>query len=118
VPTQTRKAWAVQLQESQSVTIAMSCAIVSLSRCAYYYQPKLPDDSAIVSVLSAITDRHLHWGFPKYFNRIRKLGYNWNHKRVHRIYCQLKLNLRVKRKQRISARSTENLSVPNKLGEC
>jgi hypothetical protein len=43
----------------------MSCAIVGLSRCAYYYQPKLLDDSVIVSVLNAITDRHLRWGaFP------------------------------------------------------
>jgi hypothetical protein len=45
----------VQLQENHSVTIAMSCAIVGLSRCAYYYQPKLPDDSVIMSVLRAIT---------------------------------------------------------------
>jgi hypothetical protein len=40
----------------------MSCAIVGLSRCAYYYQAKLLDDSVIVSALNAITDRHLHWG--------------------------------------------------------
>ncbi|WP_180296430.1 hypothetical protein [Snodgrassella alvi] len=53
----------------------MSCAIVGLNRCAYYYQPKLPDDSVSMSVLSAFTDRHLRWGFPKCFNRIRKLGY-------------------------------------------
>ncbi|WMY92498.1 hypothetical protein [Snodgrassella communis] len=52
----------------------MSCAIVGLSRCAYYYQPKLLDDSVIVSVLDAITDRHLRWGFPNCFNRFRKLG--------------------------------------------
>jgi predicted DNA-binding transcriptional regulator len=100
VPTGARKAWAVQLQENHSVTIAMSCAIGGLNRCVYYYQPKLPDDSVIMLVLSAITDKHLRWGFPKCFNHIRKLGYKWNHKRVYRIYCQLKLNLRVKRKQR------------------
>ncbi|PIT51920.1 hypothetical protein [Snodgrassella alvi] len=63
MPTQACKAWAVQLQENHSVTIAMSCAIVGLSRCAYYYQPKLPDDSVIMSVLSAITDKHLRWAF-------------------------------------------------------
>jgi putative transposase len=96
----------------------MSCAIIGLSHCAYYYQPKLPDDSVIVSVLSAITGKHLRWGVPQCFNRIRKLGYNWNHKRIYRIYCQLKLNLRVKRKQRIFLLSPEKLSVPNKLGEC
>jgi putative transposase len=118
VPTGARKTWAQQRQQNHSVTIAMSCAIVGLSRCAYYYQPKLQDDSVIVSVLNAITDRHLRWGFPKCFNLIRKLGYKWNHKRVYRVYCQLKLNLRIKRKQRIPPRSPERLSAPNKQGEC
>ncbi|OCG60167.1 IS3 family transposase [Gilliamella sp. Nev3-1] len=78
----------------------MSCAIVGLSRCAYYYQPKLLDDSVIISVLNAITDRHLRWGFPKFFNRIRKLGYQWNHKRVYRVYCELKLTKIVQQKSR------------------
>ncbi|OCG44659.1 hypothetical protein A9G28_02380 [Gilliamella sp. Fer1-1] len=59
MPTGARKTWAQQLQQNHSVTIAMSCAIVGLSCCAYYYQPKLQDDSVIVSVLNAITDRHL-----------------------------------------------------------
>jgi putative transposase len=75
VPTQKRKAWAMLLQENHFVTIAMSCAIVGLSRCTSYYPPKLPDDSVMMSVRSAITDRHLRGGFPKCFNRIRKLGY-------------------------------------------
>ncbi|WP_180297836.1 hypothetical protein [Snodgrassella alvi] len=52
MPTQARKAWALELQETHPITIIMSCAIVGLSRCAYYYQPKLPDDSVIMSVLS------------------------------------------------------------------
>ncbi|NUE97115.1 IS3 family transposase, partial [Gilliamella sp. ESL0232] len=59
MPTKARKTWAQQLQQNHLVTIAMSCAIVGLSRCAYYYQPKLQDDSVIISVLNAITDRHL-----------------------------------------------------------
>ncbi|PIT51296.1 hypothetical protein BHC44_10825 [Snodgrassella alvi] len=75
MPTGAPKAWAVQLQENHSITIAMSCAIAGLSRCTYYYQPKLPDDSVMMSVRSAITDKHLRCGFPKCFNRIRKLGY-------------------------------------------
>ncbi|WP_287955660.1 IS3 family transposase [Snodgrassella sp.] len=37
---------------------------------------------------------------------------------MYRVYCELKLNLRVKRKQRIPPRSPERLSVPNKQGEC
>nr|WP_081302236.1 hypothetical protein [Gilliamella apicola] len=75
MPTKARKTWAQQLQQNHSVTIIMSCAIVGLSRCAYYYQPQLQDDSVIISVLNAITERNLHWGIPKCFNRIRKLRY-------------------------------------------
>jgi putative transposase len=66
----------VQLQENHSVTIALSCAIIGLNRCAYYYQPKLPDDSVIMSVLSAITDKYLRCGFPKCFNRIESSAIN------------------------------------------
>ncbi|WP_143426350.1 hypothetical protein [Gilliamella sp. Occ4-3] len=47
MPTKARKTWAQQLQQNHSVTIAMNCAIVGLSRCAYYYQPKLQDDSVV-----------------------------------------------------------------------
>nr|WP_275415301.1 integrase core domain-containing protein [Snodgrassella gandavensis] len=34
------------------------------------------------------------------------------------MYCELKLNLRVKRKQRIPPRSPEKLSIPSNSGEC
>ena len=46
-------------------------------RTAYYYKPKLSDDSEIIviDVLNNLTDKHSHWGFPKYFKRIGKLGY-------------------------------------------
>ena len=78
MPTEARKRWAEELQTTKCLTIALSCAIVGLSRCAYYYQPKLQDDSMIISILNTITDQHLRWGFSECFNRIRKLGYKWN----------------------------------------
>ena len=44
-----------------------------MSRTAYYYKPKLSDDSEIIDVLNELTDKHNRWGFPKCFKRIRKL---------------------------------------------
>ncbi|MGG1353811.1 IS3 family transposase [Psychrobacter pacificensis] len=87
-----------------------------MSRTAYYYKPKLSDDSEIIDVLNKLTDKHNRWGFPKCFKRIRKLGYQWNHKRVHRVYTALNLNLRRKSKRRLPARNPQPLSVPNALG--
>jgi len=33
-----------------------------MSRTAYYYKPKLSDDSEIIDVLNKLTDKHNRWG--------------------------------------------------------
>lgn len=41
------------------------------------------------------------WGFGLCFLHMRNVqGHTWNHKRVHRIYCELELNLRIKPRRR------------------
>ena len=36
----------------------------------------------------------------------------WNHKLVHRIYCELELNLRIKPRRRLKREKPEELAVP------
>ena len=83
----------------------------------YYYKPKRTDDSDIIEVLNNIVEKHQRWGFPKCYKRIRKLGHHWNHKRVHRVYTGLKLNLRRKIKRRLPPRNPEPLAVPMSHGK-
>jgi putative transposase len=40
-------------------------------------------------------------------------GFKWNHKRVYRIYRELELNLRIKRKKRLVRSKPEALAVPS-----
>jgi transposase InsO family protein len=42
---------------------------------------------------------------------------SWNHKRVHRIYCLLKLNFRRKGKQRLPVRNPAPLATPQALNQ-
>ena len=112
-----KKGWAHELQAPFDVSVVKSGKVVVMSRKAYYYQPKLSDDGEIIDALNSLVEKHHRWGFPKCFKRLRKLGYRWNHKRVHRVYTELKLNLRRKTKGRLPARNPEPLAAPASLGQ-
>lgn len=45
-------------------------------------------------------------------------SYHWNHKRVCRIYRELKLNLCIKPQKRITREKPEPLSEPEVINEC
>jgi len=84
-----------------------------ISTSVYYYQVKLKDeDYVIMEQLSILADLHKTWGFWMMFHRLRKMQFSWNHKRVYRIYTQMRLNLRNKRKKRLPARVKEPLLRP------
>ncbi|EIO4300463.1 IS3 family transposase, partial [Salmonella enterica subsp. enterica serovar Cerro] len=48
---------------------------------------------------------------------LRRQGYMWNHKRIHRIYCLLKLTFRRKGKQRLPVRNPSPLATPEALNQ-
>lgn len=96
----------------------LACHTLNISRCTFYYQPKRADDNVLIEAVSAIAQKRRAYGFRKIFKRLRLLGHKWNHKRVYRIYCGLKLNLRCKRKKRLPSREPEPLTVPATVNEC
>ena len=75
---------------------------MSISKTAYYYKPKKRvGDDAIKIYLQALAEQHKRWGFDKMMLKAKCDKKPWNHKRVYRIYCNLKLNIRVKPRKRI-----------------
>jgi putative transposase len=66
-------------------------------------------------VQQALTDlvaRHPTIGFWQSFYRMRYQGKAWNHKRVRRIYRQMKLNVRRRAKKRLPGRIKQPLAIP------
>lgn len=117
MPVAERKAWAKELQAMHDISIVRSCEVTGISRTAYYYEARQTDDSEIIDALNKLVERHQRWGFPKCFNRLRAMGHLWNHKRVYRVYIELKLNIRRKTKKRLPSRNPEPLTLPDTMGK-
>jgi putative transposase len=76
------------------------------------YKPKLKNDEPIREQLRQLADLHTRWGFWMMYHRLRALQYMDNHKRIYRIYTEMKLNLRRKYKRRLPVRIQQPLSQP------
>jgi putative transposase len=97
--------------------VARACRIVRFSRAAYYRDPRsaVERDRAVIAALERVVERHPRSGFWKCFGRLRRQGHGWNHKRVHRVYCALKLNLPRRTKRRLPTRLRQPLEAPRQL---
>ncbi len=92
-----------------------ACRALGLSRSVLSYERRTAADDAVIAVLQELAERFPDRGFGKYFKIIRRRGHDWNHKRVYRIYCALKLNRRRIGKKRLPPRTPAPLAVPESI---
>ena len=100
--------------EQRGVSIALACRAFGLSETCFRYSPKRKaENDRIGDLLIGLTHPHKTWGFGLCFLHLRNVkGYPWNHKRVYRIYRELKLNLRIKPRKRLVREKPDELAVP------
>jgi len=106
------------LRTEHGLTERRACAAVSLRRSVYRYRPRPNRDGEIIKLLLELAHGRPEQGFGKLFKRMRRLGHGWNHKRVYRVYCRLKMNKRRKGKRRLPTRNPAPLAVSQAMNEC
>lgn len=85
---------------------------MGMSRTTCQYQAKIKDDAEVQTVLTALTTKHAAIGFWQCYYRMWNKGYRWNHKRIYRVYTDMKLNIRRRAKRRLPERVKQPLTVP------
>jgi putative transposase len=68
-------------------------------------------DAPVMAALTALVATKSRWGFWKCVDRLRLDGHGWNHKRLGRVYGQLRLNLPRRTKKRLPTRPVQPLTV-------
>ena len=98
----------------RGVGIALACRTFGISETCYRYSPKLQfENERIGDLLIGLTNANKTWGFGLCFLHLRNVkGHGWNQKRVHRIYRELELNLRIKPRKRLVREKPDELAVP------
>ncbi len=95
-----------------------ACRLIGVSRNMYRYTKKRDGDAVIVSTLLPIANAQPRWGCRKLYDWLRSQGHLWNHKRVHRVYCAMKLNLRIQPRKRLPKRVANPLLQPAQPNTC
>ena len=88
-----------------------ACKLIGISRTTFQYKAKPKDDSELQQALTALTDKHAAIGYWQCCYRLWDKGYKWNHKRIYRVYTEMKLNIRRRAKKRLPGRIKQPLTV-------
>lgn len=112
------------LVAEHGLSISRATAAVKLSRSAYYRKPQNNQaqrqrrDQPVIDALNELVEKCPRWGFWMCYDRLRLDGHPWNHKRVWRVYCEMKLNLPRRKKKRLPTRERQSMEVvplPNQV---
>jgi putative transposase len=91
------------------LSIRRACSAIEMARSLFYYQPQREDDRVIIDAIHAVLEKHPRYGFWAIFERLKRKGHGWNHKRVYRVYKALALNIRRRAKKRLPERAKQPL---------
>ena len=105
------------MSEEMHLPVSRACSAARLSRAAYYKAgiDRGMRDQPVIEALNEIVAVELRWGFWKCYDRLRHLGWPWNHKRVHRVYCDMKLNQKRRTKRRLPKRDPASMVVIQRI---
>ena len=78
---------------------------------SYFYYTEQKDDSEVEAAIRAAAE--FGDGFWKIFQRLRREGKPWNHKKVYRVYKQMHYEKRSRLKKRLPARVKSPLVIPS-----
>jgi len=115
-PTARREA-AAFLTGEREVSVQRACGLMGLSRSSYYRQPVHRDDGDLRSAIRRVAEQRRRWGCRRIVAKLHREGWKDNHKRIGRIYREEGLQVRRRKRKRISRGDREPLVAPTRINQ-
>lgn len=103
--------------QEHGVSSRQACKSLNMPRSSFAYKPVLKNDAEVIKQLTELVEDHPAMGFWQSFYRIKRKGFSWNHKRVYRVYTDLKLNIRRRYRKRLPTRVKQALFKPGSINQ-
>ena len=100
------------------VSVRKACATFLVHRSAFYYRSRKPDQVVLKQRIKDITLSRISYGYRRVHTHLVREGFQINHKRVYRLYCELSLQMRQKKPKRcIQAKVREDRMIPTQKND-
>ena len=112
-----RKRLVGYLQQHYVISERRACRLVRISRKAVRYEPQRPHrDAELVSRLKALGEAYPRYGYLMLHGMLRAEGVVENRKRTYRLYTDLGMQVRTKRRRKL-VRPRVPIAVPTRVNE-
>ena len=81
-----------------------ACLLMTMAVSSYRYQARRCDEGLRVRLVELAREKP-RFGYRRLHVLLQRSGEVVNHKRVHRVYCAMKLNLRIQPRKRLPKRT-------------
>ena len=104
------------MKDRHQVGLGGLCKLVSWSRATWYYESK-KDDSELIKQFERLMKIVPNRGFDNYYKRSRREGKRWSRSRMLRVYREMNLVQRPKKRKRIPESLRKPLYKPSAVNE-
>ena len=118
VSTTARREAVEWLRQTRSTSLRRACRVVGLSTATWRYKPRLNAANATVATrLEALASERVRFGYRRLHVLIGREGTHVNHKRLYRLYRQAGLQVRRRRRKRLTRGERVPRPAPTRRGD-
>ena len=85
------------------VSIRRACRVIEMDTSTYHYRSRRPDQAGLKARIKEICATRVRYGYRRIHVLLQREGWDVNHKRTHKLYRELDLQLRNKSPKRVDA---------------
>lgn len=102
------------MKVSFDMSVRKSCRLPEANRSGVDYKAKPDNDKELRETLKNKASRRKRYGYRRLINLLRRDGWNDNHKRIYRIYREEGLQVKIRKRKKLSKYRGEKLPLPEK----